>query len=230
LRKCLFLLSAFGALVVAGPAVAVPPMISAVGHQDRHATATFSAPRASSATIYLASKPDRATDGSFLQENIKTLDSMTDSEIQSGRWVDASRIDPGTYWVMLRASPDFGSCYIYDGGGYDPACANGYSELVTLVVPKPVVSYRASATAYRFSGTAALQLVATPLGEATPYRVCYRLKTKKTRCVTGKLDGYSWESSATDSLTVTTRNLPAFTTFVWSVAGKTVGSKRIRVR
>jgi hypothetical protein len=230
LRTCLLLASTFCALALAGPALAAPPTLSAVSHQDRHATATFAAPRASSVSIYLASKPDRATDGSFLQENIKNVDFMTDSEIQSGRWVDASRIDPGTYWVMLRASPDFESCYLWDGGGYDPACASGYSELVTLVVPKPAVRYRANATAFRFSGTASLQLVAAPLGEATPYRVCYRSKTKKTRCVTGRLDGYSWESSATDSLTVTTRNLPTFTTFVWYVTGKIVGSKRIRVR
>jgi hypothetical protein len=49
--------------------------------------ATFSAPRADFATIYIASRPDRATDGSFLTENIKELDILTDSEIQSGRWV-----------------------------------------------------------------------------------------------------------------------------------------------
>jgi hypothetical protein len=179
--------------------------------------------------IYLASKPDRATDGSFLQENIEHLDIFTDSEIQSGRWVDENRIAPGTYWVMLRASPDFDSCYI-SGGGFDPACAQGFSDLVTLVVPKPAVRYRASVTAFRFSGTASLQLVATPLGEDVPYRVCYRLKTKKTRCVTGKLEGFSWEASTIDTLTVTTRSLPTFTTFVWYVEGKKVASKRVRVR
>jgi hypothetical protein len=229
LGKWALLASGFAALAFASSALAVPPTLSTVGHQDRHPAATFSAPRADSVAIYLASKPDRATDGSFLQENIESVDLLTDSEIQSGRWVSERQIDPGTYWVMLRASPDFGSCYI-SGGGYDPACAQGYSELATLVVPKPAVRYRASVMAFRFSGTASLQLVATPLGEDLPYRVCYRLKTKKTRCLAGKVDGYSWDASATDTLTVTTRNLPVFTTFAWYVQGKQVASKRIRVR
>lgn len=44
----------------------------------------FSAPGADSATIYLATEPDRATDGGFLQENIKDLDFLTTDEIQGG--------------------------------------------------------------------------------------------------------------------------------------------------
>ncbi len=216
------------ALALATPAQAVPPTLSSVTHQDRHPTVSFSAPRADFATIYLASKPDRATDGSFLQENIKELDLLTDSEIQSGRWSDENQIDPGTYWVILRASPDFESCYI-GSGSFDPACADGFSNVLTLVVPKPPIRYRAAVTAYRFINRAYLALSATPLGETVPYRVCYRLKSRRPQCLKGTLDGYSWDSPGTDSLTVNTRNLAAVTTFTWYVAGKAVATKRARV-
>jgi len=217
-RRGLFLvLILVTSLAWPGTAFAVPPSLGAVSHQDRHPTASFSAPRAGFASIYLATKPDRATDGSFLQENIKELDLLTDSEIQSGRWSDENQIDPGTYWVMLRASPDFDSCYVYDNGGFDPACADGFSNVLNLTVPKP-------------ARQASLQLTATPLGEPLPYRVCYRLKAGSKRCLNGTLDGYSWSSSADDGLTVNTRNLAAITTFTWYVAGKKVASRRVRVR
>jgi hypothetical protein len=51
-------------------------------------------PRADSASIYVSTKPDRATDGSFLTENIKSLDIVTDSEIQSGQWLSETQLDP----------------------------------------------------------------------------------------------------------------------------------------
>jgi hypothetical protein len=218
------------ALVAASPAGATPPVLGAVSHQDRHPNASFSAPRADFATIYLATKPDRATDGSFLEENVKELDILTDSEIQSGRWSDENQIDPGTYWVMLRASPDFSSCYVYDTGGFDPTCADGFSNVLALTVPKPAIHYAARVTAYRYLRQASLQFTATPLGERLGYRVCYRLKAGSNRCLNGTLDGYSWSSSADDNLTVNTRNLAAITTFTWYVNGKRVASKRVRIR
>src|SRR6266508_2285727 len=128
-------------LAMTSAAKAVPPTLSSISHQDRHPVATFSAPRADFATIYLASKPDRATDGSFLEENVKALDILTDSEIQSGQWSDESQIDPGSYWVMLRAFPDFDSCYLFESARYDPSCADGFSNVLTLVIPKPPVRY-----------------------------------------------------------------------------------------
>jgi hypothetical protein len=213
----------------AEPALAVPPSIVSIGQQDRHATARVSAPHASSVTIYFASKPDRATDGKFLQENIVHLDFLTDSEIQTGQWTDEDRLKPGRYWVMINADPEFDRCYV-SGGTYDPACADGFSELVTLDVPRPATRYRASATAYRYSSSASLRLVATPLGEELPYRVCYQLKSRARRCVRGTLSGYSWESDASDSVTVSTKGLPTVATFTWYVGATKVATKRLRVR
>jgi hypothetical protein len=78
MRKTMLLLFALAIAVLVLPAgaLAVPPTLSSVGQENRHPTASFSAPRADSATIYFATKPkpDRATDGRFLDENVKTLD------------------------------------------------------------------------------------------------------------------------------------------------------------
>ena len=230
MKRAVLTTTAVMCLAFSGAALAVPPTLNTVGQQDRHPTASFSAPRADFASIYLSSKPDRATDGSFLQENIKELDSLTDSEIQSGRWVDENQIDPGTYWVILSASPDFGACYLYDSGGFDPACADGFSNVLTLTVPKPTIHYTAGVTAYRYSRLALLELRANPLGERVPYRVCYRLKNHALRCLNGALDGYGWNSSASDSLTVSTRSLPTIATFSWYVGGSKVATKRARTR
>jgi hypothetical protein len=218
------------AVIFATPALAVPPTLVNVSSHDRHPSATISAPKADSVTIYLASKPDRATDGSFLTENVKELGVLTDSEIQTGQWTDAEQVDPGTYWVILRASADFGACWIFDAGAYDPSCANGFSDVTQLVVPKPVSHYRADVSTLKFLQQATLRLIATPLGETLPYRACYQLKSRKRQCLTGTLTGYSWNASASGSLTVSTWNLAPLTTFTWFVNGHAVASKHVRVR
>jgi hypothetical protein len=124
-------------LLLAASALGIPPTLSSVGVRDRHPLATFSAPKSDFATIYLASRPDRATDGSFLSENLEVVDLLADSEIQAGRWEYESQVDPGTYYVMLHASPDFDACWDFDRAAYDPLCADGYSSVLPLVVPRP---------------------------------------------------------------------------------------------
>ncbi len=122
------------------------------------------------------------------------------------------------------------ACYISGTGTFDPACADGFSNVLTLVVPKPAIRYAAQVTVYRYLGQVSLRLTATPLGERLPYRVCYRLKSRAARCLAGVLDGYSWNASADDTLTVTKRNLASITTFTWYVGAQKVSSKRVRVR
>ncbi len=133
----------------AGPHLVSPDAFSSVGC-NRHPTATFSAPRSDFALIYLATRPDRATDGSFLSENVEVSDILTDAEIQTGRWAYESQVDPGTYYVMMQASPDFDACWRSDTGDYDPSCADGYSSVVPLTVPRPAPRYTASVTVLRF--------------------------------------------------------------------------------
>jgi hypothetical protein len=218
------------ALSVPASAAAVPPVITSVSQQNRHVAITFAAPRADGISVYIANKPDRATDGQFLQENIKEFDLLADSEVQAGRWLDDHQIDPGSYWVMIDARPDFDSCYRFGGGGYDPACADGFSDLVPLIIPRPAVKYAASVTAYKYIHRASLTLRATPLGDKQPYKVCFALKTRKRQCLSGTLSGYGWNFSTDDSLTVNTTKLPTLATFTWYVGSKAVASKRARVR
>jgi hypothetical protein len=81
---------------------------------------------------------------------IETLDLLTDAERQAGRWEYESQPDSGTYYVMLRASPDFDLCWNDDQGAYDPSCADGLSSVLPLVVPQPAPRYAASAKVVRF--------------------------------------------------------------------------------
>jgi hypothetical protein len=218
-------LAAFAVVATAG---AVPPAITALGQQDRHPSATFALPKAESGIIYFATKPDRATDGEFLTENVAYVDELTDAEIQLGRWLSEDRVEPGTYYVMIEATPDFDACYILGTGGYDPACADGFSDVLTLTVPKPQTRYAAAVTVSRPVRRATLRLTAKPLGEQQAYRVCYATAVKKTRCLRGRLDGFDWSAGVTHSFTVSTRGLAAYTTFRWYVGSRIVASKRVR--
>jgi hypothetical protein len=217
------------ALALAMPAVAnaVAPTIVSVAHQARHPVVTFTAPRADSLFVKFSTSPDRATDGSFLSENSAGSDSITDSELQSGRWMYEGQLDPGTYWVMLEAFPIFDLCYI-SGGGYDPACANGYSEIAKLVIPEPAVRYSVTSYLWKYSHKIDLTLSARPLGVDRAYKVCYRTLAKTRRCLNGRLEGYSWSSPATDQLSVNTRPLGSRTLFQWYVGSKLVAQKSVR--
>ena len=101
----------FGLLFVS-EAAAGPPLLNNVSHDKRHPRATIAAPRASSVTIYIANRPARAIDGSFLTENVKEIDFLPDQEIQTGAWLHESALAPGTWYLMARASAE-SSCYSY---------------------------------------------------------------------------------------------------------------------
>jgi len=219
-----------GALTIAGVcvagllpsvAVAAPPGLLSVGQEAQHPTATFSAPLADDVTIYIASSPARATDGSFLTENVETLDILTDSEIQAGTWKSERLVDPGIYYVMLRASPTFSACYRFEQGGYDPACADGYSNVMTLAVPTPQIAYSTKATIYKNIRVGYLSLTAKPLGVDLRYDLCYRTKAKRKRCSKATIDAFSWEQTATDQLRVSLAGLAKRTVFTWYKRGTT---------
>jgi hypothetical protein len=234
---CLALLSG---VVAATPALAVSPTIASVGQQDRHPTVTLAAPRADSVVVYIASKPDRATDGSFLQENVVDLDYLTDSEIQSGRWLDSSQIDPGSYFVMLQATRDFASCDSYDANFnpvIDPSCADGFSTVVPLTVPRPKTKYTVKTYLLRNIGLVYLTFTGKPLGLKVPYQVCWKQPAGKKnmlrkRCVKGTLNGYSWSADASDTLSINTKGMARRTKFTWYTRGgapKVLFSKTITV-
>lgn len=234
-------LAVLSSVVTATPALAVSPAITAVGQQDRHPSVALAAPRADSVTVYIASKPDRATDGSFLQENVVEYGFLTDSEIQSGQWLDGSQIDPGSYFVMLKATRDFTSCDSYDANDnqvIDPSCADGFSTVVPLTVPTPKTKYTVKTELLKNIGIVYLTLTAKPLGVKVPYQVCWKQptgkrKTLRKRCVKATLSGYSWSADASDELRINTKGMARRTKFTWYTRGgapKVLLSKTITVR
>jgi hypothetical protein len=234
-------LAVLSSVVIATPALAVSPAITAVGQQDRHPSVALAAPRAESVTVYIASKPDRASDGSFLQENVVESGSLTDSEIQSGRWLDSSQIDPGSYFVMVKATRDFTSCVSYDANLdqlIDPSCADGFSTVVPLTIPTPKTNYTVKTLLFKNIRIVYLTLTANPLGVKVPYQVCWKQPTGKTktlrkRCVKATLSGYSWSADASDELRINTKGMARRTKFTWYTRGgapKVLLSKTIAVR
>ena len=180
--------------------------------------------------MYVATRPDRASNGAFLSENIDDLAFLTGGELLAGAWSSPRRVDPGTYWLMIRADADFAACYRTELGGFDPACADGYSEPYPLTVPRPVVRWSTGATVYRFLEQVDLRLRASRYGERVRYRLCWRTAAGRQRCRLEVLTGFSWDSEATDTVSVSTRGLPRVARFSWSVRGRVVATRRVRVR
>jgi hypothetical protein len=220
-------------LLLAEAAKANPPSLNTVGVQGLHPTAKFSAPSAMGAFITIASKPDQGSDGSFFFENVVEQVALTDSELQTGQWLDSDPLSPGTYWLTLQAFPNATTCISAatqsDPEGIDPSCANGYSNVLELVVPAPSTRYTVKITQEPYLPAVALQLTATPLGDRLPYRVCWTTVVAKTLCLSGSLAGYDWSMSAESMLTVRTSNLAAETTFTWYVGSRVVAAKNAHV-
>jgi len=203
-----------------------------LGQQKRHPTGTFTAPRASSVSIEFATSPGRATDGDFLAENVVHSDFLTDDEIHTGRWLDEDQLDPGSYYVMLDALAE-DSCWSYPPPGYkgvlDPTCASGFSDVAVLDIPKPSQRFKVKVEQLRYIRIIYLDLTVTPLGEKLPYKVCWQRKTTRRACVSSTVEGFNWNSSADDSVRISSRTLPRRTTFTWYVGGRAVVSKKVRV-
>jgi hypothetical protein len=147
------------ALALASTAAAAqPPRLLTVEQQGRYTKATFSAPGADELDIDFAAKPDRDTDGSFLEGNLEYTDDLERDEIESGTWRDET-IEPDTYYVMLNA---------WDDCADKPSCTEGYSNILKLVVPKPKPAHRGSLTGLSYSqiGSLTLQVLATVTGGA----------------------------------------------------------------
>jgi hypothetical protein len=199
--KTLSVTTALGSLSLPSAAGPKPPTLLTVSQQNRHPSATFSMPGADAAEIYFANKPDRASDGGFLRENVKALGLLATNEIRRGSWSFEDQLDPGTYYVMMLATD-------YDCIG-QPDCIWGYSNMLTLSIPKPRPTYCAAVEVLHYVHIVQLTLRVTPLGESLPYKVCWQLKTNSRRCVSGRVAGYSWNSSAKGQVSVPLRGMKA---------------------
>jgi hypothetical protein len=198
----------------------VPPTLSAVSSSNRHPTATFSAPGAEFASVYMATKPDRASNGEFLRENVALLHPLTAEEVQRGTWLEADQVDPGTYYVLLQA-------FDYECFASPATCTEGSSAMVTLTVPTPKQRFTPTVDVRRYSRYVSLRLEVRPLAGNLPYQVCWRNRQRARRCAKGVLRGFSWNTPASHDLEVGLRGLARTTTFTWQVRGKTVASKTV---
>jgi hypothetical protein len=204
-------------------AQAAAPDLFSVGQQDRHSTGTFSAPGADDATVYIATAPDLGTDGRFLEENVEDLVILTSDEIASGSWLSSDQLEPGDYFVMLRA-------FDFDCVG-EPECLDGFSSVLPLTVPKPAQKFTRKVT--RLFSTLYLKLTIAPLGGDQPYRLCWHKANYQRKCLRSTVNGYDWNEAASDEISIGARAQRAMrsrTTFSWYVDGNRVASKRVRIR
>jgi hypothetical protein len=191
----------------AAPAYAAPLLIN-VGQQDRHPTASLTGAE----TIYMATSPERASDGKFLEENITDLDLLTDAEIASGQWLYERQLDPGVYWLVAT--------------DYET-----YSEPMALEIPKPKQRYRVKVS---HGFIASFEFIVTPLGEDLPYRVCWP-RGKGRKCLRETVGGYDWNDAASDIVYLTASDVGLSerrrkTKLTWWANGTRVVSKTVRLR
>jgi hypothetical protein len=124
-RVCVLATAAVGALALTGAASAKAPILQAVGHVDRHPTATWTLPAGvKSAVVEVASSPSTSSDGYFFNENVVAFDVPNETDTS---WTHNFQLDPGTYFVHV--------------GGIDEPCffagqcpVREFSQTMTLVI------------------------------------------------------------------------------------------------
>jgi hypothetical protein len=138
---------------------------------------------------------------------------------------------------MLRAEPE-SLCISYPPPDYrrvvDPVCADGFSNIVVVTIPKPVVRYRVGYSRGLIGG---FTIRASSSGEAIPYRLCSRDLAKR-RCVRGAIEALGWDSANSDTIYLTAFDFRKSvyckrgrrTTVTWYVRGRRVGSVSWRWR
>src|SRR3990167_8247675 len=92
-------LSVAAVLGLSVPGSAAPPVLIAVGHQDRHPWAEWTLPLGVEATVVeVATAPDIGTDGYFFEEKRVAFEILESNQI---RWLSGYQLDPGTYYVHV---------------------------------------------------------------------------------------------------------------------------------
>jgi hypothetical protein len=210
-RRLLLVLVALVSLALAGEALAAPPVLTSVGHIERHPQAAWSLPPGVKARIAeVATSPATSTDGYFFLENVKALSTLEDAQTH---WVYNLQLDPGVYYVHV--------------GGYDEPCVfaglcpiREFSQIMTLTIPAPPPppppppppqprpryqasvrsttpnairqgsrnwTYRGDTVRVRFRNATARP------GDGEGYRVCYT-KNRRLACRNRRILGRSWDA------------------------------------
>ena len=222
------------AFVFASPAVAAPPVLTSVGHVQRHPEARWTLPPtgAPAWVLEIARRPETGSNGYFFEENRVVFEIL---ERTQTHFLDDERLDPGTYYVHVSVFNDV--C--------DPACIEWSQTLrLTIEAPPPRPRYEASV---RSIHPGAVTPGATYLGDtvrvrfrnanARPsdghgYRVCYT-QNRRLTCRNRRIIGRSWDAWR---LRITPplagykgSRFRRYLEFTWLVDGRIVARKRIRI-
>ena len=169
--------------------------------------------------------------GAFFSENVVDSADLTADEIASGSWLSDDQLSPGRYWVVINGDPDL-TCFL-DDGTIDPACSDGYSNMLSVTIPQPSIRYRGAVSEMLADiGRLDLKLTVAPLGVKQAVRLCYSVTKHKhaaKRCVNQHLVGYDWNKPASALLALSTRGMSKRELFTWFVAGRTVARLTVRV-
>jgi len=225
------------AFVFVSPAVAAPPVLTSVGHVQRHPEANWVLPPTASRAwvLEIARRPETGSNGYFFEENRVVFEILDRAQTH---FLDDERLDVGTYYVHVSVFNDI--C--------DPACVE-WSQTLELTIeapplPPPRPRYEASV---RSIHPGAVTPGATYLGDtvrvrfrnarARPgdgqrYRVCYT-HSRRLVCRNRTILGRSWDAWRL-------RIMPPLASykgdrhrryidFTWRVDRRIVARKRIRI-
>jgi hypothetical protein len=248
-RRLLVLIVAIVSIVHAGDAAAAPPVLTSVGHVQRHPQANWTLPAGVKAKVAeVATSPATSTDGYFFFENVKAFSVLEDVQTH---WVYNLQLDPGVYYVHVA--------------GIDEPCAfaglcpfREFTQIATLVIeappppppppppPAPRPRYEASVRSIH-PGAVKLGGNWTHLGDtvrvrfrnarARPgdgqhYRACYT-HNRRLACRDRTILGRSWDAwrlRITPSMVgYRAGRVRRFLEFTWRVDRRVVARKRIRI-
>ena len=227
-------MAALASLIVAGSAQAADtPMLVSVGQQNGHPQATFGPLYGvDSLNVLIATKPDRGSDGNFLQENTLYGHSgfLTDREIAFRSWRSESRLEPRALLrhgsqLEPRLLDDLGSELQWRplqhlGRAHADGSEAGAEAEVSDTRERPALHRRRVPDHERVAARRRCEAALPGLLDSVAGKPLPR----------STVSGHSWYSPASDFLSVSLRKMRKLTTFTWYVDGRVVSVKRVRIR
>ena len=231
-RAALIALLVVAAVIFASPAVAAPPVLTAVGQTNRHPTATWTLPAGvKSRLVEIATDPASRPDGYFSGESVKATDGLEDGQTN---WVYKAQLEPGTYYVHIGGFDE--GCYLRRGMCPIPE----FSQVMTLEIPSP--RYQASTRtihphALRLPGNwtylgDTLKLRFRNANAATDDSQTYTLCNTTARgraCRSRKLVARSWDTFRLRITRAVARRSRQYIAFTWWVEGRVVARRRVKM-
>jgi hypothetical protein len=212
--------------VIGSPAAqAGTPVLTTVGHQDGHLTATWTLPEYTEVWgVKVSKSPRSASDGDFFQEDVVLWDNFSGTQRLTTSYLSSEKLKPGIYFVKVYGYDNICFHVPFD----DPRqCGVVYSNALPLTVTDAPL-WRL--TVKRFGRTMIDAKLANLRGSLLydpirAYRICWTRRAKAPACKSGKFIG-----TPTDVFIPITKALPNVTTIRAYIDGAVVATKRFRVR